>query len=95
MADADREVWPSGEAVIEAMAPFWEEHDEVLTDAGARSGELFRFDRQAGKAIGHVTQILRDPDDTNEWRLEAEVDLEASAAEARPVVRLLALTRAT
>jgi len=91
VADADRELWPSGEAVIEAMAPYWTEHDEVLTDAGARSGELFRFDRAGGR----VSQILRDPDDTNEWRIDAEVDLDASATEARPVVRLLAITQAT
>jgi superfamily II RNA helicase len=84
VADADRAVWPSGEALIEAMAPFWAEHDAILTDPGARSGELFRFDRTTGQ----VTQILRDPDDTNEWRLVASVDLAASADEGRAVLRL-------
>jgi superfamily II RNA helicase len=84
VADADRERWPSGETLIEAMQPYWAEHDEILTDPGARSGELFHFDR----ATGRVTQILRDPDDTNEWRLEATVDRTASAEDARVVLRL-------
>jgi hypothetical protein len=86
--DADRERWPSGEALIEAMQPYWAEHDEILTDPGARSGELFSLDR----ATGTVTQILRDPDDTNEWRLEATVDRAASAEQARVVLRLLSVT---
>jgi superfamily II RNA helicase len=85
VADADRELWPSGEALIEAMQPYWAEHDEILTDPGARSGELFAHDRKTGR----VTQILRDPDDTNEWRLEAVVDAAASAEESRVVLRLV------
>jgi superfamily II RNA helicase len=84
VADADRELWPSGETLIEAMQPYWAEHDEILTDPGARSGELFAYDRSTGR----VTQILRDPDDTNEWRLEATVDRAASAEESRVVLRL-------
>jgi len=90
VADADRELWPSGETLIEAMAPYWAEHDEILTDPGARSGELFRYDR----ATGRVTQILHDPDDTNEWRLDAMVDRAASADEGRAVLRLLSVTSA-
>ena len=88
VADADRERWPSGETLIKAMQPYWAEHDEILTDPGARSGELFHYDR----STGNVTQILRDPDDTNEWRFEATVDADASADEARVVLRLLAVT---
>ncbi|HUS44078.1 MAG TPA: DUF3516 domain-containing protein [Ilumatobacteraceae bacterium] len=88
VADADRELWPSGETLIEAMQPYWSEHDEILTDPGARSGELFRFDTSSGR----VSQILRDPDDTNEWRLEAVVDRPASIDEARVVLRLLGVT---
>ena len=85
VADADRELWPDGEALIEAVQPYWAEHDEIRTDPGARAGELFHFDRSTGR----VTQILRDPDDTNEWRIEAIVDLAASADEVprRPPTR--------
>jgi hypothetical protein len=88
VADADRERWPSGEALIEAMAPYWEEFDEILTGPAARSGERFHFDRSTGR----VTQILHDPDDTNEWRIVADVDLAASAEEGRCVLRLVSVT---
>jgi hypothetical protein len=81
-------LWPSAETLIEAMQPYWAEHDEIMTDPGARAGELFHFDR----TTGHVTQILRDPHDTNEWRLHAMVDRSASAEQGRPVVRLLSVT---
>jgi hypothetical protein len=82
---ADRDRWQSGEDVIAAMAPYREEFGDVLTDAGARSGERFRYDR----ATGEVVQILRDPDDTNEWRIVALVDLDASRDQDRCVVRLV------
>ncbi len=88
VADAERELWPSGETLIEAMQPYWAEHDEILTDPAARSGELFAYDRSTGR----VTQILRDPDDTNEWRLEAVVDAAASAEESRVVLRLVGVS---
>jgi hypothetical protein len=73
--------------VERAMAPYWDEFDEILLDAGARSGERFAFDR----ATGTVTQILHDPDETNEWRFTATADLDASVAEGRPVLRLRSL----
>ena len=83
--DPDR--WRSGEDVIEAMAPYRHEFGDVLVDAASRSGELFHFDR----ATGRVTQILHDPDDSNEWRIEAIVDLDASREENRVVLRLVDL----
>jgi hypothetical protein len=85
VVDADRDRWPSGEAVIAAIAPYFDEFDAILTDGDARSAERFQFDRSTGRA----TQILRDPDDANEWRITADVDLAASAEEGRAVVRLI------
>ena len=86
----DSERWSSGEAVVEAMAPYREEFDDVLVDGGARSGELFSYDRSTSL----VTQILRDQEDSNEWRIVAKADLEASAAEGRVVLRLVDITNA-
>ena len=74
----------TAELIDEAMAPYWAEHDEILLDASARSGELFSYDRPSGA----VSQILRDPDDTNEWRFTATVDRDATVAEGRAVLRL-------
>jgi hypothetical protein len=73
--------------VIEAMAPYRDEFGDVLDDPAARSGELFHFDR----TTGGVTQILHDPDDAHEWRIEALVDLDASRDEDRVVLRLVDL----
>jgi hypothetical protein len=83
----DRDRWRSGEDVIEAMASYRDEFGDVLVDAAARSGELFHFDRTTGA----VTQILHDPEDAHEWRIEALVDLDASRDEDRVVLRLVDL----
>jgi superfamily II RNA helicase len=92
VADAvDSERWRSGEAVVEAMAPYRDEFGDVLDGPAARSGERFRFDR----ASGRVVQILHDPEESNEWRIEAVADLDASRAEDRVVLRLVDIGPAT
>jgi hypothetical protein len=83
----DRDRWQSGEDVIEAMAPYRDEFGDVLVDPAARSGDLFHFDRSTGT----VTQILHDPEDSGEWRIEAVVDLDASREHDRVVLRLVEL----
>ena len=83
----DTERWRSGEDIIEAMAAYRDEFGDVLVDPAARSGELFHFDRSTGR----VTQILHDPEDSGEWRIVADVDLDASRDENRVVLRLVDL----
>ena len=83
---ADRERWPSPEAVVEALAPYRDEFEEIALDADARS--LFSFDRATGRA----TQELCDAEGATGWRLVATVDLAASAEEGRAVVRLDTIT---
>ena len=86
LADVDdRRRWPSPDAVADAMQAYWDEFDEILTGADARSGAMFAFDRASGRA----TQTLADPLDGNEWRIVATVDIAASADEGRAVVRLV------
>jgi hypothetical protein len=86
VVDADRERWPSAEAVVEAMASFRDESGDVAVDGDARS--MFSFDRSTGRA----TQELCDDDGPTGWRLVAMVDLAASVEEGRAVVRLDAIT---
>ncbi len=62
---------------------FWEEFDELLIDADARSTSRFMYDPEALRA----TQILHDSDEIDSWRIEGLVDLEQSAVEGRAVVR--------
>ena len=86
--DADR--WNSTEAVADAIGPYWEEHDEMLLGAGARSPDRFSFDRSTWR----VTQIIHDPEESNEWRIEAQVDPDASVDQGRAVLRLVDIRRA-
>ena len=71
--------------VAATMAPYWDEFDEILLDAGARSPDRFVYDRAAQT----VTQILHDPAEGNEWRVVARVDIDASREQGRAVLELL------
>ena len=75
--------------VREAMAGYYDEHDEVLLDADARSPSRFIYDRRAQT----VTQILHDPDDTNEWRINARIDVDGSTEAGRAVLVLTHIGR--
>ena len=74
-------------ALIEAMAPYWDEFDEIDTGPAARGGALFSFDR----ATGRVVQTLLDPDHSGEWAITAEVDFDESAERGSPAIRLLGI----
>jgi superfamily II RNA helicase len=71
------------------LAGYWEVHDHIHIDAGARAAEWFEIDLDAGTA----SQTLCDPEGFNEWVLETEIDLKASDAEERAVVRPLRVRR--
>ena len=77
------------DSLSEDMAGYWEVHDHVHIDAGARAAEWFEVDLDAGTAA----QTLCDPEGFNEWVLEAEIDLEASDKEERAVVRPVRVRR--
>jgi superfamily II RNA helicase len=75
---------------IEAsMAPYWDEYRSIVTDADARSSSNFSWDLDTGS----VTQIISDPDDNREWRIEGEVDLDASREEGIAVLAFGGVTR--
>jgi superfamily II RNA helicase len=75
---------------IEAsMASYWDEYRSIVIDADARSSANFNWDR----ATGSVTQIISDPDDNREWRIDGEVDLDASREEGIAVLAFGGVTR--
>lgn len=74
----------SVEEVVEAMAPYWETYDDIGVDASARGAALHIFDANSGK----VTQILDDPDQHHEWRIEAHVDWDQSTEAGKAVLVL-------
>ncbi|MGE3356053.1 MAG: DEAD/DEAH box helicase, partial [Acidimicrobiia bacterium] len=63
LARGDAGRLPAG--ALEAVAPFFDEFDELRTDPVARQKRWFRFDVDTGE----VTQQLVDPDEYGEWRL--------------------------
>jgi hypothetical protein len=81
----DPERFASGGDVADAMAPYWERFDSIDLGPDARSPERFVYEPR----IGRVAQVLLDPEATNEWRLEAQVDVDASIEQGRAVLRLV------
>jgi superfamily II RNA helicase len=79
-------------ALEDGLAPYWDNFDEIRTDAESRSSKWFvpgdRSDDQWA-----VEQIIVDPDEFCEWRLRGVVDLEASREAGEAVVRLTQLSR--
>jgi hypothetical protein len=70
------------------MSSYWDDHDEVLVDADARSAARVLFDGDT------VTQILHDPEGYDEWRLVCRIHRDASRREGVAVVELRAIERA-
>ncbi len=64
----------------QAIDMFFEEHDEIIVDADARSKAFFVLDESDEKAehLWHVRQIFHDSDDDNDFCIAADVDLDAT-----------------
>lgn len=77
-----------------ALDRYYAEHDDLGTGAAARSPQLVVIDEsEATAGIWRVEQILDDPAGDHDWRIRAEVDLEASAEEGAAVVRVTEVVR--
>jgi hypothetical protein len=84
---------PEGVApvVAEALAEYWAEHGEIRTDNAARAQLLVHISEERDR--WRVRQTLLDPEETGEWFLDAEVDLERSRSEEQPVLALVRIAR--
>lgn len=80
--------WPA------ALDAYFEEHDEIRTGGAARSAALISID-ESDAASGRwvVEQTIDDPAGDHDWRIRAEVDLEASVESGTAVVRVLEVVR--
>lgn len=77
-ADGD---WGFGErAWIQALDEYYEEHEEVLLDADARSKAYLMLDEADEEElhVWHVRQIFRDEAGDNDFVIAADVDLDAT-----------------
>ncbi len=80
LAEGDPDAFITFDYWDDALADYWDEYDDLLTGAQARSPEMFvvheRFDH-FGNRTWAVRQIIDDPEGNHDWSLEATVDLEA------------------
>ena len=85
-----------------AIEGYYAEHDQVLTDADARSPQRLRIEPGVGLAAGvdedaiegrvwRVTQTISDPEGHHDWVIEAIADLDASDAAGELVLATVAM----
>jgi hypothetical protein len=81
----------SGLAWEDALGRYWDEHDQILTDADARGPGLF----VVAEAARHwqVRQIIADPAGHHDWSITAQVDLDECDEAGQLVVHTLGFAR--
>ena len=87
--DAD-DGWDA-DAWADALAGYWEDHDEIGTGPDARGPGLLLVTEEPGR--WQVRQVLDDPAGDHDWGISAEVDLAASDEAGEAVVRVTAVDR--
>ncbi|GGB43362.1 DEAD/DEAH box helicase [Flexivirga endophytica] len=73
------------------ISAYFDDHDEMLTDADARGPSYLRIER--GKEKWEIRQVVHDPSGDGDWGIDAEVDLAASDAAGQAVIVVLGLNR--
>ena len=73
------------------LGAYYDEHDEIVLDADARGPKMLRITEQPDK--WEIRQVIHDPDDDNDWGIDAEVDLAASDEAGVPLVVVVGLNR--
>ncbi|UOE42782.1 DEAD/DEAH box helicase [Agromyces larvae] len=89
LADLDPDVdWPG------ALDRYYAEHDAIGVGPAARSPRMIAIDEtDASRGMWRVEQTIDDPEGDHDWRIRAEVDLDASAEQGAAVVRVTEVVR--
>src|SRR5690606_41830832 len=74
------------DAWAEALDEYFEQHDEIGTDADARGPHLLMITEAQDRWL--VRQIFDDPEGDHDWGISAEVDLAESDELGTAVVRV-------
>jgi hypothetical protein len=77
------------DAWADAMAPYWDEHDDLGTGADARGPELLVITESPTE--WRVRQIFDDPAGDHDWGISATVDLAESDEAGFAVIRVTAV----
>ena len=88
LGELDAESGWDEERWAEAMDAYWEEYDELGTGPDARGPKLLHIEERPEEARWLVRQVFDDPEGDHDWGISAEVDLTASDAEGRAVIRV-------
>jgi superfamily II RNA helicase len=86
LGELDAEDGWDADAWADALAPYFDEYDEIGTGPAARGPALLLIDAQPGRWV--VRQIFDDPAEDHDWGISAEVDLAASDQIGAAVVRV-------
>ncbi|MEE1927221.1 DUF3516 domain-containing protein [Streptomyces sp. TRM 70351] len=71
-----------------ALDAYFEEYDELGTGPDARGPKLLRIEEVPEDGLWRVRQTFADPRGDHDWGISAEIDLTASDAEGRAVVKV-------
>jgi superfamily II RNA helicase len=77
----------------QALDDYWDEYDDLGTGPNARGPKLLRIEQDPKAGVWRVRQTFDDPNGDHDWGISAEVDLTASDAEGRAVVRVTGVGR--
>lgn len=72
----------------EALAPFFEEYEELLFTPEARLAHWTQI-HETGERTWEVTQVLLDPEGDHLWHLAGEIDLSDPGSTEGPLMRLV------
>ncbi|CAN5218967.1 DEAD/DEAH box helicase [soil metagenome] len=86
--DTDGAPWDT-DRWADALDPYYDDHDEILTGSPARGPGLFQVTERG--TTWEVRQLLDDPAGDHDWRIDAVVDLVASDAAGEVVLRIAAV----
>ena len=92
LGELDGESGWDAEAWEEALAPYWEEYDEIGTGPDARGPGLLIIEEQDADRW-RVRQIFDDPEKHHDWGITAEVDLTASDDTGGAVIRVIEVSQ--
>jgi superfamily II RNA helicase len=88
LLDSEGTAW-TAERLDEIMKRYESEHEHLCLDPNARNARHTYVTPAADKKFWRVQQMLVDPQNTNDWVAEFDVDLLNSQASGRPALRLL------
>jgi hypothetical protein len=89
LGELDAEAGMDAAAWQEQLEAYFTQHDAIDTGPDARGPHMLLIEKET--RTWRVQQILGDPDGDHDWRITAEVDLDASDEEAELVLEVTGL----